>query len=157
VAHHPHNHRASQADAPARTLTRNTHSDGALLTNAKHPINDPDKPSYTVTTKGDGRGAQGACVVGGWPWKRPATTVTARETLAPPGHHTVSNMSQPNAIKLTERAASILQGFPDGWHVAGETKRARWSQIGQAMPPGLAHAVFAAVAAWLRAWEARAA
>jgi len=44
--------------------------------------------------------------------------------------------------------AAILQGFPEGWHFAGETKRARWSQIGQAMPPPLAHAVASSIARW---------
>jgi len=53
-----------------------------------------------------------------------------------------------NAIKLSERAGLILQGFPDGWHVAGKTKRSRWSQIGQAMPPPLAHAVATSIARW---------
>ena len=146
------NHKPSDPDAPARTLTRNTHSDGALLAHPKHPINTPDAPSYAVTTKGDGRGAQGACVLE-WPWERPSTTVHGDYRLAPPGHHGKSFLSDnrghgPNAIKLSERAAMILQGFPDGWHIAGKTKRARWSQIGQAMPPGLAEAVARSIARW---------
>lgn len=56
-------------------------------------------------------------------------------------------MSLPDAIILSERAAAILQGFPESWVFAGETKKARWSQIGQAMPPALAEAVARAVAA----------
>jgi DNA (cytosine-5)-methyltransferase 1 len=56
-------------------------------------------------------------------------------------------MSGANAIVLSERAAAILQGFPDGWLFSGATKRARWSQIGQAMPPPLAHAVARSVVA----------
>jgi DNA (cytosine-5)-methyltransferase 1 len=54
-------------------------------------------------------------------------------------------MSSPNAIVLSERAAAILQGFPEDWLFAGATKKACWSQIGQAMPPPLAHAVARAV------------
>lgn len=166
------NHRPSRADAPARTLTRNTRGDGALLVHDRHPINQLDAPSFCVTTKGDGRGAQGACVLavpdghpisradepgyvvpssqpgnGGavieWPWERPATT---RAGLAEPGHRAGSNMSQPNAIKLSEKAAAILQGFPDGWVFAGETKKARWAQIGMAMPPPLGEAVARSIA-----------
>lgn len=143
------NHRPSRLNAPARALTRNTHGDGALLVNEKHPINRPDEPSFTVTAKGDCRGAQGACVLE-WPWDRPSTTVTARDGLAEPGHHVASNMSTANAIKLSERAVAILQGFPEQWVFAGKTKRARWSQIGQAMPPPLAEAVGRSIAAALR-------
>lgn len=172
------NHKPSDPDAPARTLTKNTHSDGALLVNKKHPINRLDEPSYVITSKGDGRGAAGACAME-WPWDRPATTVHAAERIAPPGHHGASFLSaqeldrpatvvtardeigrpgrngrdgssqSTNAIKLSERAAAILQGFPDGWKFVGATKRARWSQIGQAMPPPLAEAVARSIAKWL--------
>jgi site-specific DNA-cytosine methylase len=145
------NHRPSTTDAPARTLTRNTHGDGALLLNDKHPVNTIDAPSMTVTSKGDGRGAQGACVLA-WPWDRPSTTVTgdSEGRLAPPGHHGKSFLSDnrghgPNAMKLSEKAAAILQGFPPGWRFVGATKKARWAQIGMAMPPPLAEAVGRAI------------
>ncbi len=148
-----------------------------------------DAPSYTVTTKGDGRGAQGACVLkldahpvsradrpglvvpssqpgnGGalveWPWERPATTVTADDRLAPPGHHDASFLSHkgsgPNAIKLSEKAAAILQGFPDRWVFVGKTKRARWAQLGMAMPPPLAEAVGRGIVRQMAAARAKAA
>lgn len=48
-------------------------------------------------------------------------------------------------VLLSERAAAILQGFPESWVFVGRTKKARWSQIGQAMPPALAEAVARAV------------
>jgi len=54
-------------------------------------------------------------------------------------------MSLPDAIILSELAAAILQGFPEGWVFSGKTKKARWSQIGQAMPPALAEAVARAI------------
>jgi DNA (cytosine-5)-methyltransferase 1 len=140
------NHRPSSWDEPAKTLTRNTHSDGALLTNQKHPSNRADEPSFTVTTKGDGRGAQGACVVA-WPWDAPSTTIAVDDRIPPPGHHPESGsiLSQPNAVKLSERAAAILQGFPEDWLFSGKTKKARWAQLGQAMPPALAEGVARAV------------
>lgn len=144
VSHRCKDRRPSGLDEPAKTLTQNVCGDGALLTNEKHPINQPDAPSFTVTTKGDGRGAQGACVMA-WPWERPATTVLADDRLAPPGHHGGSLLTateeSPNAVRLSEKAAAILQGFPDGWLFAGDTKKARWSQLGMAMPPPLAEAV----------------
>lgn len=162
-------HRPSRADAPARTLTKNRMGDGAILAIADMfaPSSDPEPPrgwsatargqqttsadrhppSIAVTTKGDGRGAQGACVVA-WPWDRPSTTVTTRDVVPPPGHHpeTGSILSQPNAIKLSERAAAILQGFPERWIFVGKTKRSRWAQIGMAMPPALAEAVGRSIA-----------
>lgn len=177
-------HRPSSADAPARTMTRNANGDGSLLTHARHPVNQLEYPSYTLTSKGDGRGAQGACdrrqhrqpgrkaraslaadpagvVTTGengdgnvlaWPWDRPATTVTARPGLAPPGHHDESFavMSLPDAIVLSEKAAAILQGFPEGWRFEGKTKRSRWGQLGMAMPPPLAEAVARSLAKVLR-------
>ena len=85
-----------------------------------------------------------------WPWDRPATTVTARDEIGQPGRNGRDGTSQStNAIKLSERAALILQGFPDGYWIAGKTKKARWSQIGQAMPPPLSAAVFNSIAAWM--------
>jgi len=208
-------HKPSSPDAPARTLTRNTHSDGALLVHPKHPLSELDEPAYTIATKGSGQGAQGGAVLavspkhpaseldepartirqrgdsrgassggaaivvhprhpvsespdepartvtarpanggssGGavvaqWPWDRPSTTVCTRDTIPPPGHHPEegSILTMPGAILLSEKAAAILQGFPATWVFAGKTKKARWAQIGMAMPPGLASPVARAV------------
>lgn len=49
-------------------------------------------------------------------------------------------------VRLSEQAAAILQGFPREWVFAGSSKRARWRQIGMAMPPPLAEAVGRSVA-----------
>ena len=119
-----------------------------LTANAKHPINRQEAPAYVVSTKGDGRGAQGGNALA-WPWDRPTTAILADERLSAPGHHdaTMAKASHegPNAVILSERAAAILQGFPESWHFCGETKKARWSQIGQAMPPPLAEPVARAI------------
>lgn len=127
------NHRPSRADEPAKTLTQNPNSDGALLTHAKHPISRPDEPAYTITSKAE-QGAQGGATLA-WPFDRSSTT---------------SDPKGANAIVLSEKAAAILQGFAEDWLFAGITKRARWSQIGQAMPPPFAHAIGNAINAWLR-------
>lgn len=131
------NHRPSREDAPARTLTGNTHGDGSLLALPNHGPHHADEPANTLRA-GDGGGAI-KCLE--WPWDRPATTTTTTDRLPAPGHHGGSMLSQPNAVKLSERAAAILQGFPEGWKFCGKTKRARWAQIGMAMPPPLAEAV----------------
>ena len=55
----------------------------------------------------------------------------------------------PNAMQLSTQAGAILQGFPADWHFAGNSKAARWRQIGNAMPPGVAAAVARAVRTWL--------
>ena len=79
-----------------------------------------------------------------WPWDRPSTVIAADPRIAPPGHNPENwgaLLSGPDAVLLSERAAAILQGFPDGWVFSGKTKTSRWSQLGQAMPPPLAAAV----------------
>ena len=60
--------------------------------------------------------------------------------FSPTGHHSnAAYISQ--GIRLSEREAAILQGFPDHWCFCGKTKASRWSQIGQAVPPALMEAV----------------
>lgn len=175
-------HKPSRPSKPAKTLTRNTHSDGCLLlVNEKHPPSDPaapaatigakrrmqagevllvdppqskrvgdvDAPAKTITAK-HGRVGVGADKLLSWPWDRPATTIHADPRIAPPGHHdsvSFAAVSEPNAVVLSARAAAILQGFPDEprWLFSGETQERRWSQLGQAMPPPLAHAVATSV------------
>jgi site-specific DNA-cytosine methylase len=150
----------SDADQAGATLTTNTHGAGALLTvSSKHPSSSSSSPANTVTGS-DGGGSKRAL---SWPWDRPSTVVFDDERINAPGHHAQSNLSDENAVLLSERAAAILQGFPDGdapdkcprcggptgaqrWHFCGATKKARWSMIGQAMPPPLAHAVATAIA-----------
>ena len=151
-------HPPTRLDHPAGTITTGSSHRGGnvlecasapeLLTHAKHPISRADAPSYVITTKGDGRGAQGGCVVE-WPWERPSTTVHSDPRVAAPGHHVRARLRAPNAIKLSERAAAVLQGFPEGWRFVGRTKAARRSQIGQADPPALAAAVARSVVRWL--------
>ena len=139
--HHP----ASRADEPARTQTAAGKASKVLLLNTKHPINEPDAPSRVVTATDHG-GAQGARALA-WPWDRPATTVTADDRQPPPGRKAPGERygaSHPNAVVLSERAAKILQGFPEAWTFAGKTKRSRWAMLGQAPPP-LAEAVARAI------------
>jgi DNA (cytosine-5)-methyltransferase 1 len=109
-----------------------------------HPFSRPDEPAYTITTKVSTGGS-----VLLWPWDRPATPVCCDPRLAPPGHHGGTGYhSSPNAIRLTARAAAILQDFPPEWRFAGTSNVARFRQIGMAMPPGLAAAVAGAVRDW---------
>lgn len=159
--HHPPSH----ADEPSMTIrvgsgggaNRAMMLEGEPARRKKRPAStkgpqsertiSPDAPSTTVQARQDRRGS-GSPVLE-WPWPRPATTVTSRPGLAPPGHHDESFaiMSLPDAVILSERAAAILQGFPDdgSWTFCGKTKKARWAQIGMAVPPALAEAVARAI------------
>jgi DNA (cytosine-5)-methyltransferase 1 len=143
-------HRPTRPDEPAKTITRNTHSDGALLlVHHRHAPHRPNAPANTITCS-DGGGTKKVLA---WPWERPSTTLCARATLAPPGRNGRDGTSQdtaPGAIKLSERAAAILQGFPDHWRFCGGTKKSRWAQIGMAMPPPLAHAVATSIMQWFK-------
>lgn len=88
-----------------------------------------------------------------WPWDRPSTTIDSTDVLAPYGRDGRAGehqRSHPNAVVLSELAATILQGFPEDWCFSGNTKTVRWSQLGQAMPPPLAHAVATSVARQLQ-------
>lgn len=105
-----------------------------------HPPSRADAPSLTIPASMPGNG--GRVVL--WPWDRPSTVVCAGETIAPPGRNGrkgESQRSHANAVKLSERAGAILQGFPDGWVFVGKSKTSRWSQIGQAVPPAVAQAI----------------
>ena len=144
----------AEGDSRQRPHTRSPRSDGALLLHDKHPINRPDSPSYAIRAR-DGGGAQGAMAMH-WPWDRPSTTLTTRDEVAQ--CHRSGNRGESQsmaAIKLSERAAAVAQGFPEGWQFAGKTKRSRWAQLGQVMPPPLAAAIASAIRTWLDAEQCR--
>lgn len=115
----------------------------------RHPASRPDEPAFCVVASQPGNG-------GGtleWSWDRPSTVVCAGPQLAPYGRNGRDGSSQrgnPNAIVLSERAAAIIQGFPEIWKFYGKTKKSRWSQIGQAMPPPLANAVADSILSCMR-------
>jgi site-specific DNA-cytosine methylase len=158
----PGEHPVSELDAPARTVrSRDHHSGGTYVLTGEPPprrkraaprvpqrlrASSPDAPSPTVLTDTDRVGHSSPKVA--WPWDTPSTTVTADPRIAPAGHHESSFLSGPNAIKLSEKAACILQGFPDGWLLAGKSKESRWAQLGMAMPPALAQAVASSIVRW---------
>lgn len=146
------NHPISRPDEPSFVVKTNggrASQAGSMLdlrvrTVRPHHRTDAERPSRTLTSAGNGDDA----ALLDWPWNRPSTTVCGRDTIPPPGHHPESGsiLSLPNAVVLSELAATILQGFPESWTFMGATKTARWSQLGQAMPPPLAHAVARSVA-----------
>jgi site-specific DNA-cytosine methylase len=85
-------------------------------------VHTPDAPAPTVLTDTDRKTGNGVKLE--WPWDRPSTTVQRDERIAPPGHKPENwgaLISGPDAIVLSERAAAILQGFPDGCRCEGES------------------------------------
>ena len=145
-------HRPSCADEPAKTLSTNPNSDGAVLVaeRDRHKPNKADAPGACVTT--GARAGKGGNTLE-WPWDRPSTTVQSDPRLGLPGHHDPeipNSQHGPNAIVLSEKARLILQGFPEDWIVCGKTKGSRDSQIGQAMPPAMAEAVAREIARVMR-------
>lgn len=118
-----------------------------------------NRPSPTITTTR--RSDQGIIVgrqlpdgegrnVGGWNWKewggegptpaeRPATTVAGDPRLTSPNHHNHGEQSG-NAIRVTLEEAAVLQSFPADFPFQG-SKSARFTQVGNAIPPLLALAI----------------
>lgn len=149
LSRHEEPEHLSELDEPARTITTQCRAAGHATTlrlSQGMRVGSADRPSDTITAKASRVGAGSAHVLG-WPWDSPSTTIMADDRIAPPGHHPESGsiLSQPGVIVLSEQAAAILQGFPEGWRFVGATKKARWAQIGMAMPPGLAEAVACAI------------
>lgn len=144
-------HRAEELDKPSHTITGGGAGHSArpvyLMTNKNHPISRDDRPAYAILSKAQ-QGAQGGSVIN-WPWERPATTIQKDDRIDAPGHHPEEwrSKSEPNCVVLSETAAAILQGFPETWVFSGKTKKDRWGQIGQAMPPALAQAVASSIVA----------
>lgn len=158
-------HAPCSPDSPAPTITAGGNGHGPrqhLLTNEPPVPRARRTPRTPQSARAQELSAPARTVRAGrswgagqfkWPWDRPSTVVQSDPRISPPGHHDdeeYATRSMPDAVVLSERAAAILQGFPDpgepgGWRFIAETKTARWSMIGQAMPPALAEAIARAV------------
>lgn len=160
--------RDHRPDMPARAIT--TKNDrGVLVLNDRHAPASTDAPAPTLGAKSRGQGAQVLALEGGRRRRVPQServvatdgpaTTLADPRLGAPGHKDKAwkdkdggrSRSKQRGVLLSERAGAILQGFPEGWIFSGVTKKTRWSQIGQAMPPPLAHAVAQSIVAQLAA------
>lgn len=136
--------RASDIEKPSKVVCSSSLGDGnvLLVENPKHPRCELDAPARTLSTDGARHQGNTLTIPG-------TSSPTSRDAIPPPGHHPEkgSILAQPGVVLLSERAGALLQGFPIDWHFAGRTKRARWAQIGMAMPPQLAEAVARAMVA----------
>ena len=82
---------------------------------------------------------------GRWVLTRPATTIAGWARMPHPGQNTSrfnqATKTRSEGMLLTEDEGLTLQGFPADYPIAGTNQRARWSQIGNAVPPPLAKAL----------------
>lgn len=144
-------HAPGYEDQPSPTISAVDRCQGGsvLVMTGQHPPSRLDSPGHTIRA---GSGTKGGDVLWLQELDRPSTTVYAGTSqLAPPGKGPPGSRRWPrnqdplqrggDAIVLSEKAAAILQGFPDEWVFVGRTKKTRWSQLGQAMPPSFAHAI----------------
>jgi DNA (cytosine-5)-methyltransferase 1 len=79
-----------------------------------------------------------------WPTTRPATTVAGRDIIADPGANSNrfngSTKSRNDGVRVTVAEAGVLQSFPADYPWQG-TRTQQHQQVGDAVPPLLAHAI----------------
>jgi DNA (cytosine-5)-methyltransferase 1 len=101
-----------------------------------------------ITHRGETPAINGMDGRPGWAGERPSTTVACDRRVHPPGHK--QNASDPpgryqqrrgaNAVRVTVSQAAVLQGFPEDYPWQGARTR-QFEQVGNAVPPPLAHRV----------------
>lgn len=117
-------------------------------------------PLHAITTRAHtGNGAGGSnqrkaidaeVERGLWVLDRPATTIVGSfcpDVVAAPGYRQAGDgprQDAPGSVRITERDAMILQGFPPDLPLQGP-KTARFLQIGNAFPPPVARRVLEVV------------
>lgn len=98
-----------------------------------------DEPAPTITASADNSNFK-------WVFERPSTTIVGSfrpEVCAPPTYRTAGmgpRQNQPGAVTITIEEALVLQSFPWNYPIQGP-RTAKFSQVGNAVPPVLAQAV----------------
>jgi DNA (cytosine-5)-methyltransferase 1 len=95
-----------------------------------------------------------------WVHERPATTIAGDPRVHPPGHKVnqadreagrdgYDGRAGENAIRVTVEQAATLQSFPPDYPWQG-SRTAQFTQVGNAVPPGLAGPILASLTG--RSW-----
>lgn len=118
-------------------------------------VRDVDEPAPTVTSSLDNGNYrwsdEPAPGPGRWVHERPATTVQSTDRIGRPGHKCMTldchpgrgtNAQFDGSIRVSLEEAAALQTFPVNYPWQG-TKTSIFRQIGNAIPPVLAHAILA--------------
>lgn len=141
------------ADEPSPTVLASLDNGGAVWlrthqrperASGEYQRRRADLPAPTISTN-----------VGAWAWERPATTVCADPRIGRPGHKDREGgeaQFATDAVKVTIEEASILQDFPPDYPWQGNRSE-RWTQAGNAVPPGLAAAVVGALTERRMTWR----
>jgi site-specific DNA-cytosine methylase len=110
---------------------------------AAAPTSTLDRPAHCI---GPGNGSSVLCVEEARePWLR-ERAVVSMDSSEQWWARTVDR-SGPVQVVLSETAGMLLQGLPECWSIVGRTRRARWRQIGELVPPALAQAIAGALIA----------
>ena len=127
-------------DRPAPTIVTTRRSKDGILVGRQLP-------------EGEGENIGGH----NWPKERPSTAVCGDPRISPPGYRGKAEdydadgtyngeRSTDKAIRVTLEEAAVLQSFPPDYPFQG-TKSQRILQVGNAVPPLLAHAILSALLA----------
>lgn len=118
-------------------LQSNYGSGGDPAARGERPVG---APAPTVTSKAD-RNKWVRPEIEAWRWKdKPATTVAGDPRITSREHHYEGEQNS-TSLRLTKDEAQALQSYPNGFEFAGN-KGNQFQQIGNAVPPLLAKAIF---------------
>lgn len=131
-------------DAPIHVNTGRDWKPGGTRRDAQ-TIDARSQPAPTIDTRGRWHVDPDS-----WAFDRPSTTIVGSfspDVVAAPGYRKPGDpprQNTPGSIRITLEDATVLQSFPTAYPWRG-SKTKQWQQVGNAVPPGLARAILAAV------------